>query len=186
HQEPVADTEPQSTARAAFTYDHADDRHFQPGHFNKVACNGFTLPTFFGRPAGISAFCIDETDDRTIEFIRLLHESQSFSVAIRMRHAEIALYVIFRITSALMTDDCDRRAFIGGDTADNRCVIAVCPVSKKFDEVIEHCIDVFKRRRAVYISRNLDTLPWCQVIIYFVLLVCYFLFKKTDFLRQIQ
>src|SRR5699024_11360393 len=105
---------------------------------------------------------------------------QGMSVDIRMGHAEITLYVIVRITTALMADDCDRRTFIGGDAPDNRRIIAVHPVSEKFDEVIEHCIDVFKCRRTVYISRNLHTLPLCKSIVYLILLVLYFLFKKTD------
>src|SRR5699024_2565059 len=114
------------------------------------------------------------------------HEPQGFSVAVRMGHAEITLYVIFRITTALMADDCDRRTFIGGDAPDNRRIIAVHPASEKFDEVIDYGIDLFMCRRTVYLSRNLHTLPRCKIIVYFILLVRYFLFKKTDFLRQIQ
>ena len=58
-----------------------------------------------------------------MELLRELHQTQRLAVALRMRHAEVAAQILFRITTTLMSDDHDRVAVESRPTADDRRVL---------------------------------------------------------------
>ena len=59
-------------------------------------------------------------------------KSESFSVALRVRHGEIACLVLVEIPALYLCDNCDRSAVQTCDSAVDRLVIAIEAVAVKF------------------------------------------------------
>ncbi len=71
--------------------------HFQEGHAPDGLGDDHALSSLFRLDARIGPDDVDEGDDRPAELLRLLHEAHRLPVSFRMRQAEVAPDVLFRV-----------------------------------------------------------------------------------------
>ena len=103
---------------------------------------GLTLTTFFRFFPAVCTGGIHETNDRTMEFLRLFHKAQRFPIAFRHRAAEIAANSFLQITTTFNANECDRNIPQITDTANDGRVICVFPVTMKFCSFCKQIFDI--------------------------------------------
>ena len=80
----------------------------QKAHFRKILSNCFTLSMLFRLESGISSRSINKGDDWSVEFLRFLHQTKSFSITFRTRHTEVALDIFLYGLAFSMADNRNR------------------------------------------------------------------------------
>ena len=91
---------------------------------NRLRAIASRLPALLGAEAGPRARRVDERDHRHVELLGELHQAQRLAIALRMRHAEVALEILLRVAAALVADDHHRLAVEARPAADDRRVFA--------------------------------------------------------------
>ena len=165
HVHAVGDAERQRAARAALADDRRDDRHLEPAHLEQVARDRLALPALLGAEPRPRARRVDERDHRDVELLGELHEAQRLSIALRMRHPEVALQVLLRVAAALVADHHHRLAVEARPPADDRGVLAERAVAVQLDEVGEAEPQVVVGERPLVAPRHLHALQRREVAI---------------------
>ena len=134
-------------------------RHRQAGHFPQIARDGFGLAALFGVDSGVGAGGIEEGDDRPAELGRQLHGAQGLAVALRLRHAEIAVELLFGVAAFLLADQHDGLAVEPAHAADDGRIVAEKAVAVDLLKVGQDALNVVERVRPLGMARVLDSLP---------------------------
>ena len=145
-------------ARAALPCDRHDDRHLQACHLPEVESDRLRLSPFLRVDSRISAGGVDEGQDGTGEFLRQLHDPNCLPVPLRFRHAEVAMQLLFRISSLLLSEDADRLIVEQGKSCDHRRIVSKIPVTMPFFELGEDKIDIVEKIGTLGVSRQLNLL----------------------------
>ena len=159
HGDAVADADAQRAAAPAFADDHADDRRWQPGHFEHVLGDDLGLAAFLGADAGVGPGRVDQADDRQSEFGRQPHLGHRLAIAFRMRAAEVTRRSFLVGPALLMADDHDLELIELGKASANRAIVAEVLVAVQLDELVERQFEVVDRVGAILVTSDLDGLP---------------------------
>ncbi|CDN45526.1 hypothetical protein BN871_HW_00060 [Paenibacillus sp. P22] len=186
HQDAVADAKSQRSAAAAFSDDDADDRHAEHSHLAQVARDRLRLAAFLGRIAGISAFRVDEGDDRPLELVGLLHQPQRLAEALRMGTAEEAGDVVLCILAALMADDRHRHSVQLGQAADDRQIVREQPVAVQLQEIREDVMDEVERGRTLMVAGQMHLLGRAELAVHLVLQLLAAGFQTGDLVGEVD
>ena len=108
---------------------------------------------------GIRAGRVDEGEQRQPELLGELHEPQRLAVALRARHAEVAVDLLLGVAALLVADHHARLAVEAREAADDRRVVGVAAVAVQLAEVAEQAVDVVERVRPLRMARDLRDLP---------------------------
>ena len=135
-------TPEQCAAAAALTGDNRQNRHLHIRHFKEVAGNCLALASLLCLHTRECTWRIDKTDDRTVKFRRLFHQTERLSVSFRRRHAEVVLHAVFRGFTSLLSNDCDRHSIERCHTADDRHIIAIIPVAVELGKIVKQDPDI--------------------------------------------
>ena len=87
-----------------------------------------------------------------------LHQAQRLAVALRVRHAEVALDVLLGVAALLVPDHHHRLPVEARPAADDRRIVAEQAVAVQLDEVGEDRREVVERVRAPRMPRHLHPL----------------------------
>ena len=129
---------------------------------------------------------IDEGHDRQRKFFRQLHQAQGLAVALRTRHAKVAVNLFLGITPLLVPDHHHRLAIEPRQTANDGMVVSIGPVTVQFLEVSENMLRVIQRIRTLRMARHLGDLPGGQLGVDFLGQLRAFLLQAPDFFRNID
>ena len=151
------------------------NRCFQAGHLIDISRNCLSLSSFFCFNSAERSRCINKTDDRAVEFLRLLHQTQRLSVSVRGRHSEIPENIFFCRCAPFLRNDCDRHSVESCDSSDNRLVIFEIPVTVQFNKVGKQGVNIVTSYRAVFSSGDLNPLPGGQPFIWSTLFLSFVL-----------
>ena len=110
---------------------------------------------------GYAPGCIDETEDRSIEFFRELHRAQSLSIPFGLWHPKISHLPLLRVAPFLMPNRRDRHSVKARKATDDRRVVGITTVAMNFDEVFEQPLDEIQRVRPIRMARKLHPLESC-------------------------
>ena len=115
---------------------------FQASHFAEVQGDGFGLAALLGVDAGVSAHGVDKRDDRPAEFGGQLHQPECLAIAFGLRHAEVAIQLLFGIAALLLANHHDGLPFKEGKAADNGLVVTEGAVAVQFLKAGEQTLNV--------------------------------------------
>ena len=93
------------------------------------------------------------------KFFRDLHDAQSLAVALRVRHAEIAVDTLLHVAGLLIADDENFLAVKAGHAANNGGIVAETAVAVNFAQVGENALDVVEGLRALRMAGKFRFLP---------------------------
>ena len=161
----VGHTDGQGSTRAALTNDGGDDGHFQLRHLKNIAPNGLALATFFSIDARIGTGCVDKGEDGDFEFLRGLHQTQGFAVALRAAHAKVARCAFFGVAAFLVSQHHAGVAIKARQATHNAQVIGKVAVAMQLHKVREDFVDVVQRVGALGVAGNLGDLPGREVAV---------------------
>ena len=86
--------------------------------------------------------------DRKPEAARHFVEPFGFTIALGVRHPEVAFDVVLGAAPLLMAEDHDGAAMKTGQPADDGGIVAERTVAVQFDEAVEQTLDVVERVRS--------------------------------------
>ena len=129
---------------------------------------------------------VNERNHRHIKLIGQPHETQGFTVALRISTAEITFQIALGITTFLRADDHDLLAVYFCKSADDGTVITMNAVAMNFDKVGGHIPDIIQRIRPLRMAGNLNFLPCCQVAVDLPAGRRDLFFHPFDFVRDID
>ena len=138
----VGNRQRQCAAAAALTGDNRQNRHLHIRHLKEVAGNRLALASLLCLHTRECTWRIDKTDDRTVKFRRLFHQTERLSVSFRRRHAEVVLHAVFRGFTSLLSNDRDRHSIERCHTADDRHIIAIIPVAVELGKIVKQDPDI--------------------------------------------
>src|SRR5271163_1203840 len=101
HENTISHTNRQGTTRTTLTGDNCHHRHRHPRKLQQIDGNRFRLIMLLRCHTGISARGIDQRNDGQVEFFSMPEATQSLSIALRLRHAEITLLFVTQRASLL-------------------------------------------------------------------------------------
>src|SRR6185369_6175210 len=96
--------------------------------------------------------------DRHAKSLRELHQPERLAVALRVRHAEAAEQILFRVAALLLADHHHRLAVEERGTADERGIVGEMTVAVQLGPVAERALDVVERKRPLRMTRELHAL----------------------------
>ena len=88
----------------------------------------------------------------------MTHESQCFTISIRLRHAEVTVDVFFGVTTLLVTDEHKGGAIDGSNAADKRWIVKAAAISVEFDEFVGDVEGDVQEGGAVGVASDLEAL----------------------------
>src|SRR6476661_5270703 len=112
-----------------------------------------------GRNARISAGNVDEADERKTVPLRELHQTHRLSIALGIRHAEVALAAFLDVAALLVTHERDRASLEPAEADHQRVVVGAAAITVQFDPVVQEAADVVQRVWTVLVPRELDGAP---------------------------
>ena len=115
-----------------------------------------------------------------MELLGELHQTQRLSIALGMRHAEVALQLLLRVAAALVSDDHYRVVVQTRPTADDRGVVAKCAIAVELDEIGEGEPDVIRGEWALGVARDLHPLEWGEILVDFLAQVVELALERLD------
>src|SRR5205807_2374603 len=121
------DAECQRAARPALPDDRRDDRNGELAHLVKISGDSFRLAALLRSKPGPGALRVDESQNRDVEFLGELHQSERLAVTFRVRHSEIAAELLLGVAAALVSDDHHGLAVEPCPPCDYRGVVAEGP-----------------------------------------------------------
>src|SRR5699024_12176024 len=186
HGQMIAQTYGPRAAGTAFADVGADNRHAQLSHVVQVARNGFALVALLGTNARIGAGSVDQRDHGQAETFGQFHQPQRLAVALRFRHAEVAVDLFLGVAPFLVADEHDRPAIQARGAADDGRIVGVGSVAVQLDEVGEHAVDVILRVGPLRVARQLRHLPGAQLAEDVFRQTAALFFQPADFLGQID
>src|SRR6185503_16830632 len=110
---------------------------------------------------------VDERYHRHMKFFRQLHQAKSFSVPLRMRHAEVALEQLLGIASAQLSHHHDGLAV-------------------ELYEIREDKIDQLRSERSLRITCDLNPLPWREIAVDLLAQLDELALERCDLIRDVH
>ena len=159
HQQPVANADPEGASAAPLAQDQSHDWNPSLRQRHQVFRDRPRDAPLLRPGAGKCTGGINEGNDRKLEALRLSDQSKRLSVALGVRHAEIAHRPFGCRPPLLLSDDHDRPMIEGGRAADDGMVVTEEPVAVQLEEVAEDRVDVIEGIGAVGMAGELDLLP---------------------------
>ena len=117
--------------------------------------NRLGLSPFFCVDTRICTRRIDESENGPAKFFSNFHDAESFSIAFGLRHAEIPIQLLLRISSLLMAYEADGHVSQETETADDGSIVTKVAVAVDFDEVVTYMLDVIEEVRALRMTGKL-------------------------------
>jgi hypothetical protein len=159
HQRRVADGNRQRASGAAFADNRAHDRHAQIGHRIQVAADRFGLAALLGAYARVCARRIDEREHGNRELFGELHQTQRLTVALGLRHAEVAVDFLLGVAPFLVPDHHARLSVEACEPAHDRGVVGERAVAVQLLVTRENPVRIVERVRALWVTRHQRDLP---------------------------
>ena len=119
--------------------------------------DGLRLAALLGRWAGERAGGVEERDDRHRQLVGQPEQALCLAEPLGVGRAEVPEDIRVGVGPLLVTDDHDRPAVEQRRTADDRRIVAECPVAGQLGEVGEDAADEVERPRTLRVPRQLDT-----------------------------
>src|SRR5512135_2209872 len=163
HQDAVGDAERKRPAAAPFADDDRNDRDGEPRHLVEVPRDGLALTTLLRAYAGVCAGRVDERQHGEAELLRELHQPERLPVALRVRHPEVAPYLVLYYPALVVAYHHHGRALEPSHPAHYCRVVREGTVSVHLDEAGGEEADVVFDVRPVLVAGDLDPLPCVQV-----------------------
>src|SRR5262249_55180041 len=116
HKDSVSNTDPQSTATAAFSGNRHDTGNSKTRHFTQVIGDSCSLASSYSANAWVSSGRINKSKNWPREFFGQLHEAQGFAIALRLGHSEVSIELLFCVTGLLCSHHNARLAVKGCET----------------------------------------------------------------------
>ena len=138
-----------ASAGAALTRHDRDNRRFQLDKLIQTAGNGLALTAFLRANAAERAAGVNKVDDRAVEFLRLMCETQGLSIALRVRHAEVGVHILLNGAALAVADYRHRCAVEVANAAEDGMVVRKIAVAVQLGEVGEQFIDIIRDHRAL-------------------------------------
>ena len=154
-----------SPARSAFAHHDGQERHANFQTFGGGAGNRLGLTALFRALAGIGAGRVDQGHNRQVEAVGQIHQPHRLAIALRPRHAKVALDPGFGVMALFMADHHHGHVIEPRDPAHHCMVIGKAAVAGKRGKFGEEPLNVILGVRAVRMARNLAFLPWGQRLI---------------------
>src|SRR3989442_12746305 len=102
HQYRISDTDRKRAPAATFTQNGNDDGYPKLGHLPQIEGNRFCLASFFSSDPRVGARSVYEGHDGQSEFLSDFHHSDSFSIALRLRHSIVAEDPLLHVAALLL------------------------------------------------------------------------------------
>ena len=182
HVHTIADANAQCTTACALTNDHADHGHFQADHLINISRDRFALSSLLGLKARICTRRIDECNNRFIKFLRQFHQSQSFAIAFRVSHSEIAHLPRLCVDPFLL-------AYHHRCLSIQRCkatyhgfIVLHISIAIQLDKICCHFFNILQRVWPIRVATQLYFLPTAEMLCNFFSL---FKYARLEFLDRI-
>ena len=107
----------------------------EPGHFQEVSCDRFSLAPFLSADARVGAGRINQCDDREAELLGQLHAAEGFAVSLRVRQAKIAADLFLGIAAFMVADEHDLMSAHPRQPATYGGIVAEAAVAMHFAEI---------------------------------------------------
>ena len=164
HVDPIANPDSECSTGTSFSCDCYNDWHANPGHFPQIVSDRFGLAALFRVDAWKRPRCIDEGQDGAAELLCEFHDTQRLAVALRLRHPEVSILPLLRISSLLVPDQAYGPVPQHRETAHNRSIISEFPVSMDFHEVRAEMFHVIQEIRTLRMPCELYLLVRREVL----------------------
>ncbi len=133
--------------------------NLQPRHLTQVQRDRLCLTALFGVDAGVGSGCVEECEDGPPELVGHFHQAQRFSIALGLRHSEVAMELRFGVATFLLSDDHDRCTVEKGKSAGHGRIIAKRAIPMQFRKVCEDPADVIECVGPFGMTRKLHSFP---------------------------
>ena len=121
------------------------------------------MPPFLRVDARVGARRVDQAEDGQLEALGQLHQTQGLAVALRARHAEVAVDFFLGVAALLMADDHDGQAIQLRQTAHDGRIVGKGAVAMQFMEIGQHQFDVVQRVDTLGMTGELGNLPGAEI-----------------------
>ena len=138
HEHTVCHRQRQCAAGAALTRHDRDNRRFQLDKIIQTAGNGLALTAFLRANAAERAAGVNKVDDRAVEFLRLMCETQGLSIALRVRHAEVGVHILLNGAALAVADYRHRCAVEVANAAEDGMVCLLYTSLPEGQEKVPH------------------------------------------------
>lgn len=122
-------------------------------------------PPFLGFYAAERTGGVNQANDRAVEFLRLMCQTQSLAVALRMRHGEIRCLVFPQVSALDLCQNRHRQAVQSADAADNGTIVPEIPVAVHFIEICKDPRDIIPNGGTVFVPYQKLAFPRRPVLL---------------------
>src|SRR5579862_9871081 len=159
HVNPIAHSESQSAAAAAFANYDDNYGNAQARHFPQVLRYGFGLAALLGILAVIRTGSIEQGNNRPVKLGGHFHQPHRFAIAFRPGHAEVAEQSLLGVTALLLADHHHRTFFKPASARDDGMIVGETAVAVQLFEIGKQTLDIVERVRALGVTREKHALP---------------------------